>query len=144
MTVPLAQLDTTSSVRKRAQYEAFEFTIHERSVLVRNASYADPENHEYRVTISEGLPASCECPADAKYEGACKHRVAVAIRRPILDAVAHQQLVADGGPQTKPNATDDPETGQKPKEQDCNCADLGDGFPCWECYRNGRRELPND
>ncbi|WP_227356274.1 hypothetical protein [Haladaptatus salinisoli] len=34
------------------------------------------------------------------------------------------------------NRTDD-----EPPEN-CDCDDLG-GFPCWECVRTGRKELPN-
>jgi len=97
MSIPLANLQTTSRVIKRAQYEAFEFTIEANGVRVRNASHAKPEEHEYVVTITNGLPSKCECPADAKYDGACKHRVAVAIRKPILDAAIDRQIVADGG-----------------------------------------------
>ncbi|WP_244510103.1 SWIM zinc finger family protein [Halogranum gelatinilyticum] len=63
---------------------------------------------------------ACECPADAKYSSACKHRVAVAIRTQFLDAAA-TQVVADGGTVV----SDD--TGES---DECDCADLGDGFPC--------------
>ncbi|AZH24780.1 SWIM zinc finger family protein [Haloplanus aerogenes] len=83
---PLTQLDVSTRVLKRAQYEAFEFTLEPDGVRVRNGSYADPENHEYLVRVADGLPISCTCPADARFAGACKHRLAVAIRRPILTA----------------------------------------------------------
>ncbi|WP_132061009.1 SWIM zinc finger family protein [Halorussus amylolyticus] len=85
----LARLETTSRVRKRAQYEAFEFELQDDDVRVRNRSHANPEDHEYIVRIEDDLPTACTCPADVKYSGACKHRVAVAIRQPILDAVRH-------------------------------------------------------
>lgn len=147
-TPALARLETTSRVRKRAQYEAFEFTVHDDGVTVRNGSYADPENHEYLVTVTDGLPTECECPANAKWDGACKHRVAVAIRRPILDAVTLQQnqkgesnLLTDGGPQTKAPVTDE-QTESESDEDECGCADLSGDFPCWECYRAGRRDFP--
>jgi len=97
MTTPLARLETTSRVRKRAQYEALEFELRDGDVRVRNGSYADPENHEYTVRVEDDLPTACTCPADAKYSGACKHRVAVALRRPILGAIRHHQLLTDGG-----------------------------------------------
>ncbi len=42
MTTPLANLETTSRVRKRAQYEALEFELQNGDVRVRNGSYADP------------------------------------------------------------------------------------------------------
>lgn len=25
----------------------------------------------------------------------------------------------------------------------CDCADLSDGFPCWPCIRDGKRDLPD-
>ncbi len=167
MSSPLRQLETTSRVIKRAQYEAFEFTIAVDGVLVRNASYANPDEHEYVVTIEDELPTECECPADANYDGACKHRVAVAIRRPILDVAVDQQLAADGGPSL---SRDQPERADPRKERaletpsegsvaestqateheeddvDENCSEcekLSGEFPCWECVRTGRRCVPD-
>ena len=147
MTTPLARLKTTSRVRKRAQYEALEFELWNGDVRVRNESYADPENHEYTVRIEDDLPTACTCPADGKYSGACKHRVAVALRQPILDAVRHQQFLTDGGEtvQTLSHSHDNEgnsEEQAETDEPDCDCADLSSDFPCWECYRTGRRDLP--
>lgn len=170
MTAPLAELDTSKRVLKRAQYEAFEFTIVKDGVLVRNGSHADPENHEYLVTVDGSLPDSCECPAHAKYDGACKHRVAVAIRTPILDAAVHQQLAADGGTPTKSyqktsetaasshsSESTAVQSGRRERdsaenesghdyqdnkgENECSCDGLPDKLPCWECVRSGRRAL---
>ncbi|WEL28023.1 SWIM zinc finger family protein [Haloferax volcanii] len=137
----LARLDPTKRVLKRAQYEAFEFSLFGGDVLVRNVSHADPENHEYNVRIVDGVPTDCECPADKSYSGPCKHRVAVAIRRPILDAVEQMQMVADGGVVTK----EQPETGVEDDEapDNCDCEMLDGDFPCWACVDSGRRELPN-
>lgn len=87
----LERLDPSSTVLKRAQYEAFSFTLYEGDVLVRNESHAEPMNHEYRVTVQDGVPATCECPADRYHSGPCKHRVAVAIRTPVLDAAVMMQ-----------------------------------------------------
>ncbi|WP_256392037.1 SWIM zinc finger family protein [Natronoarchaeum rubrum] len=150
MTTPaLARLETTNRVRKRAQYEAFEFSVDQEGVLIRNGSYADPENHEYLVTVTDGLPTDCECPANANYDGACKHRVAVAIRRPVLDALEnlrqtqkpHSALLTDGGSQA--DTADGGEQGEdNAADPACDCAALPEGFPCWECVRTGRRELP--
>jgi len=47
------------------------------------------------VTIKDGLPHSCPCPADEHYQGACKHRVAVAIRTPILEAARNAQRIRE-------------------------------------------------
>jgi len=158
MSVPLANLQTTSRVIKRAQYEAFEFTIEATGVRVRNASHAKPADHEYVVTITNGLPSACECPADANYDGACKHRVAVAIRKPILDAAIDRQIVADGGTpvstdEEDSDTLDDPSSrgssgagasSDNPEDTEtnadsCECAGLPEGFPCWECVRTGRQ-----
>ncbi|SNZ15321.1 SWIM zinc finger [Natronoarchaeum philippinense] len=160
MNSPFAHLETTSRVIKRAQYEAFEFTIGVDGVVVRNASHANPDEHEYVVTVEDGLPTECNCPADANYDGACKHRVAVAIRRPILDAAVDRQVAADGGtPISTADDSDDtinaPETPSTKELDDstvaddvedaepdaCDCDELPDGFPCWECVRTGRRVL---
>jgi len=98
---PLNKLEFTSRVAKRAQYEAFEFTLVADGIKVRNGSHANPEEHEYLVRIDNGVPVSCSRPADEHYEGACKHRVAVAIRRPLVDAIATgkdpKPVVADAG-----------------------------------------------
>ncbi|SFR97104.1 SWIM zinc finger [Halomicrobium zhouii] len=142
---PLDELSVSNRVRKRAQYEAFEFELLDSDVRVRNASHAVPADHEYLVTIEDGLPVDCTCPADANYEHACKHRVAVAIRRSVLDFANDVQLLADGGTR--------PQRGESPLEEsrlddigepaDCDCDALPDDFPCWECVRTGRRPMPN-
>jgi len=49
------------------------------------------------------------------------------------------QLVADGGLTVKKaplKPEDDSEL------QECDCQYLNDDFPCWECVKTGRRELP--
>ncbi|MFC6727068.1 SWIM zinc finger family protein [Natronoarchaeum mannanilyticum] len=133
----LDDLSFTSKVAKRAQYEAFEFVIVPDGVRVRNCSHEKPAEHEYTVTVRDGRPTCCECPADQRFDGACKHRVAVAIRRPIVEAATTSQVRADGGTVQKdgesPADTDQPD--------DCECASLPNGFPCWECVRTGRRSL---
>ena len=139
--------DVPTRILKRAQYEAFAFEYVEGDVRVRNESYADPENHEYLVEIEDGLPVSCPCPADKHYDNACKHRVAVAMRRPILDFANEAKLVADGGSTTRErrSATSSlDELGGERRDteddlEDCDCDDLHDAFPCWECYRIGRQ-----
>ncbi|WP_435361593.1 SWIM zinc finger family protein [Haloarchaeobius sp. DFWS5] len=137
-TNPLRKLQYLTRVGKRAQYEAFEFELVADGVRVRNGSHANPEDHEYLVTVRDGVPSSCTCPADEHYEGACKHRVAVAIHRPVLDAVIEQQLVADGG-KAKPVPDEVGDSHDTEESCDCDCDDLRDGFPCWTCYRDAKR-----
>jgi len=136
---PLSKLSFSKRVAKRAQYEAFEFAIVPEGVRVRNGSHANPEEHEYLVTIVEGIPQTCTCPANARFEGACKHRVAVAIRAPIMDA-ANRQVVADGGVETSSRRPDH-QQGQSADEDD-ECEECLEEFPCWECVRTGVRALP--
>ncbi|WP_277552357.1 SWIM zinc finger family protein [Halobaculum limi] len=150
----LRELAPATRVLKRATYEAFEFDVVANGVRIRNASYANPAAHEYIVSLAGGIPATCSCPADANFDGPCKHRVAVAIRGPVL-AAAQQRVarpvVADGGEKTVAG-TDADEQSTNPSDgarehsasdepTDCACADL-DGFPCWPCVNAGRRELP--
>ncbi|MCU4802734.1 SWIM zinc finger domain-containing protein [Halobacteria archaeon HArc-gm2] len=141
---PLDELSVSNRVLKRAQYEAFEFELLDTDVRVRNASHAVPTDHEYVVTIEDEFPVECTCPADANYENACKHRVAVAIRRPVLDFANDVQLLADGG--TRPQYDDTRQADTQPDESeesdDCECDFLPDDFPCWECVRTGNQPMP--
>lgn len=113
-----------SRVVKRAQYEAFEFELTAPGIVtVRNWSYADPENHEYRINVEDGIPVSCECPADVHQDGPCKHRVAIAIREPVLTAATdYEQPVTDGG---------------QPRPDDCACWSTDQGLPCFQCFNAG-------
>ncbi|WP_306061847.1 SWIM zinc finger family protein [Natronococcus wangiae] len=43
--------------------------------------------------MEDGLPHSCTCSADEHHQGACKHRVAVAIRTPVLEAARTAQRI---------------------------------------------------
>ncbi|MFC7138479.1 SWIM zinc finger family protein [Halosimplex aquaticum] len=149
---PLEQLDFPTRAAKRAQYEAFEFVLTTEGILVRNCSHPDPSEHEYLVAIEGGLPTECECPADEHYESACKHRVAVAIRRPLLDAMApaSQPIVADGGRVESSTTLSDFEevTDRRGGTDDSDesgedCDECIGEFPCWECVLFGRKELPD-
>lgn len=109
-------------------------------MLVRNNSHAVPSEHEYVVALSDGVPSACECPADERFDGACKHRVAVAIREPVLDAAIAEQVAADGGivgDAIDHAGTENQEIGAVAEETTdsdsaaCSeCAALPDDFPC--------------
>lgn len=47
----IGNLKPTNRALKRAHYEAFEFSLLDGDVHVRNESHLDPSNHEYRVTV---------------------------------------------------------------------------------------------
>ena len=64
----LSQLTFTKRVAQRARYEALEFTVGIGGVRVRNASHANPVDHEYLVLVRDGVPVACECPADEQYD----------------------------------------------------------------------------
>lgn len=120
---------------KRAQFEALEFNLEAPGMVrVINGSHADPEDHTYRVNVETGVPVACECPAFEYGESPCKHMVAVAIRRPIMEA-ADTSVLADGGTLS----TSDPhgltrEDGCPNGQEGC-CGPDGDDLPCFECYR---------
>ncbi|WP_435349216.1 SWIM zinc finger family protein [Haloarchaeobius sp. HRN-SO-5] len=103
---------------------------------MRNCSHADPAAHEYLVRVVDGIPSSCTCPADDRFAGACKHRVAVAIRRPVLGAALAKSVATDGGV-----APTDPVETEADDSSDCDCDDLPEGVPCWPCYRRGAKEF---
>ncbi|WP_224338153.1 SWIM zinc finger family protein [Haloprofundus halobius] len=100
-----------------------------------NTARTNPDEHEYTVEVSDGIPAFCTCPADRKYSGACKHRVAVAIRRPVLEA-AMNRVATDGGSVEK--HTKDTES---KRPDDCECFPSDAELPCWSCVESGRRSL---
>lgn len=138
-THPLARLTFTNRVRKRAEYEAFEFALAPGGVRVTNASHADPSEHEYLVRVEGGFPEACTCPADANFEGACKHRVAVAIRRSVLDPAIEQSVATDGGV-----ASGDPHDVERDDDSECDCEALPQGVPCWACYRDDKRTFETE
>ena len=129
-------LDADEQVQKRAQWEAFEFTVlGDGDVEVVNDSHGDADNHTYTVHVEGGIPSDCTCPAWEYQPGACKHMVAVAIRESVLDAASREQPVrADGGVTLAEFTTGDTD------EDGCWCDDHD--FPCFDCYNEGRRDLP--
>ena len=133
----LSQLEYTNRTLKRAQYEAFQFSLINEKICVRNESHAEPEQHEYLVTVEDGIPISCECPADAHYDGACKHRIAVAIRAPVLKASTHVQAIADGSLVIEHTDENDDDEAVA-----CDCIEHPGKYPCWECVESGRVEYP--
>ncbi|WP_256301790.1 SWIM zinc finger family protein [Haloarchaeobius salinus] len=85
------------------------------------------------IRVVDGVPTSCTCPADEHYDDACKHRVAVAIRGAVLNAAVDATVATDGGSVVSMSE----KTGTE-GDQECECAKLPDGVPCWPCYRDGK------
>ena len=147
------QLNFGRKTAKRVAWEAWEFTVvGPHQVRVTNASYGFlKDEHAYVVGVKERdgqpVPAECECPADLyREEYDCKHKVALAAEGglPVLKAA-----LAFETPATPPDdpivtvkdklTTDGGVPGKGNLEPNCDCQDR---FPCWECYRTKRRELP--
>jgi len=136
----LEVLDADEQVQKRAQWEAFEFTVlGDGGVEVVNGSHADADDHTYTVHVVGDIPSDCTCPAWEFQPGACKHMVAVAIRDPVLDAATDAPTArTDGGTAVDVATETDTDTdGDRP--DDCDCGDWNHGLdlPCWPCYRDG-------
>jgi len=131
----LELLEFEEEIAKRASWEAFEFTLlGDGDVEVVNGSHDEPEDHTYIVHVEGGIPSDCTCPAFEYQEGACKHMVAVAIREPVLEAAtAEPAMKADGG-LVEAEETDESD------EEECWCEDHD--MPCFECFLEGRRGLP--
>ncbi|MFC7070515.1 SWIM zinc finger family protein [Halobaculum lipolyticum] len=142
----LTKLEVSPGPRRRAQIEPFTFSLVAEGVRVTNHRYEEPSNHSYVVTVTDGVPVTCECPADAHFNVTCKHRLAVAIRTPVLQA-ATKKALADGGTQpANPGEEDhnrgehlDEASGERPEW--CECDGLEDGFPCFECVERGHKDL---
>jgi hypothetical protein len=134
----LEVLDADEQVEKRAQWEAFEFALlGDGDVEVTNGSHEDADDHTYTVHVEGGIPSDCTCPAFEYQPGACKHMVATAIREPVIEAVTEDQPVrADGGVTLASFADEEDD------EDGCWCDDHS--MPCFDCYNEGRRDLPGE
>ena len=104
----------TEKTLKRARWEHLRLAAcpGARHVNVTNYSYgvqaARSGEHTYTVSIGpDGLPTECTCPDDEYQPGPCKHAVAVAADRAVLDEAMHggsdpstdanQAIATDGG-----------------------------------------------
>ena len=161
------QLNYGAKTAKRVGWEAWEFSIEGPHLIrVTNASYGfEKADHSYLIGVEERdglcIPSECECPAD-KYneEYACKHRVACAtIGGPVVLQAAvecptpthdtegtdsttlDERLRADGGVTAETNLDDNSGLIAADSEE-CDCAELSDDFPCFDCYLAGEKELP--
>jgi len=83
-TTLLDSLEPTNRVLKRAQYEAFEFFFFSMEMSAFATKVIKIQRIMNTASLVDGVPETCECPADTVSDGACKHRVAVAIRPKIL------------------------------------------------------------
>lgn len=86
--IALADLEVGETTGKRATHENMQLTPGDGHVTVRNESHADGDEHEYRVTVVDGTPTSCTCPAYEYHCGpdeACKHMTRVAVSPTVLE-----------------------------------------------------------
>ncbi|MCU4799616.1 SWIM zinc finger family protein [Halobacteria archaeon HArc-gm2] len=165
--IAVDHLNFGAKTSKRVGWEAWEFSVEApHLVRVTNAAYGfEKDDHSYLVGIEDrdGLlvPSECECKADQyNEEYDCKHKVALAtIGGPVVLQAAvdcptpgvdatetpsqslEEPLRTDGG-----TATEVISGGPNPlyaeEHRECDCRDLADDFPCWNCVRDGERELP--
>ena len=147
----VSYLNYGAKTAKRGSWEDWEFTvIGPHLIEVTNASYGYLKaDHSYTVGVEVrdgvAVPAECECPADQFTENYdCKHKVAL--------ATVGGPTVLNAALDFEPPARDDPERTTTTETvadklradggrfgEKCDCtAD----FPCWDCYRTGRRALP--
>ena len=142
-------LEFDASTRKRAQFETFDFELEAPGlVTVRNESHENADEHSYRVNVENSIPAACECPSDTYHKGACKHRIAVAIREPVLEAASEYEraeageVMTDGGTAVDRSAGGEHGCEASERPADCDCLPTFEDLPCWPCYREEFR-TPN-
>jgi len=155
------ELNFGAKTAKRVGWEAWEFTVESPHLIrVTNVSYGfEKDDHSYLVGVEDrdGLlvPAECECPAD-KYneEYDCKHKVSLAtVGGPVVLQAAvdcptpsvdterttsktlKEQSRTDGGTIIE-EASDSSRPLNEEEHRECDCDDLPDTFPCWNCVSN--------
>jgi len=147
---PLAALTFSTRVAKRAQYERFDIRPVGGGFQIRNESHANPADHEYLVEMDGSVPRACTCPADERFDGAYKHRVAIAIRRPEGNQTQRSsrnrtRLRGDGGSSIDTDIEDrasSDDTNRPTSDSDSvECEECLPEFPCWDCYRGGRQRF---
>jgi len=135
----LETLDVADRFLKRAQFEAFAFEVTDAGVRVTNHSHETPSEHQYLVEVADGASVACSCPADERFDPACKHRLAVAIREPVMMAAARKTTTAaDGESATMCDTAAD--TNSPVSQPDCDCDEWGGELPCFDCYCAAREE----
>ena len=161
------ELTFSAKTSKRVGWEAWEFKIiGPHQVEVTNASWGfQKADHSYIVGVEKRdcgpLPAECGCKADRyNEEYDCKHKVALAtVAGPVVLQAAIEcptptvntegtttqtlkdKLKTDGGTATEGTNEDTPPLNEA-KQEEYDCDDLRENFPCWSCVRRGKRELP--
>ena len=117
---------------KRARWEHLRLAAcpGARHVNITNYSHgvqaARSGEHTYTVSIAQdGLPTGCTCPADKYQPGPCKHAVACAADREVLDEAMHDgSAPSTDADANQPVATDGGVT-------------VGDPETCEQCGREG-------
>lgn len=146
-TKAISELQYSDKAAKRAQNEEMEFDVPTAGVVVvTNVSH----DSAHSVNVEDGVPVGCSCKADQYHQGACKHRVAVAINAPVLEAASasrsdgtEKRALADGGTvvsETKPPESD-VETTHADGCENPECEGLASdadrpllSFECWEVW----------
>lgn len=120
-----------------------------RKVRLTNESYGfEKDEHRYVVTVEESdgviVPVECECPADQYNEDYdCKHKVALAtIGSPVVLGAAMDYKSDESKPPVREDGgvIEVDQGTEQDTDEECSCEELTDDFPCWPCYRDGRRD----
>ncbi|WP_227377848.1 SWIM zinc finger family protein [Haladaptatus halobius] len=135
-TKPSPGLEADETAQKRAQWEQFWFPVEAPEMVdVTNESHDTPTDHQYVVTLDDvsGDVMACTCPHHVHRSAFYKHMAAV-------------ETATDDGTLTAFPSEEDENTDETDEDDaepaECDCDSLN-GFPCWECVRTGRTELPN-
>lgn len=139
----LSELEYSEKTEERAQTEGMEFDVPMPGVVVvTNVSH----DSAHSVNVTDGAPESCSCKADQFGSGACKHRVACAIRSPVLAAASRgsgveKAVATDGGqlllqPEAEEENADAVAGCPHGNGEFCEGADADVERPelCWSCW----------
>jgi len=157
----------STTTLKRAKWEAFEFTVCSNGIVnVMNVSYGrDTVGHTYSVRLDDGVPIACSCPYYEHRDTSCKHMVAVATTEVVRVAATaaagniirtdNRKVMTDGGrkqstftgawhPQQVTLSSTEVNDLDTVSAEKCVCDGVPADFPCWPCYRDGRKNLPDN
>lgn len=141
-------LDADETTEKRAKWESFAFVLPTAGkVNVANHSYGDDEakEHTYTVTVDEGGPIECTCPAFEYHCApgeACKHMVAVTETEPVLAAALELVTEDDDEPEIRTDGGIVEAEPESVRPEECTCLARMEDLACWPCFREGF-ETPN-
>ena len=125
-TAPNTKSESVSRRAKRAQWEAFEFSVCDNGIVnvCNNSHGADATGHTYSVdVIGDRVDNICSCPSAKYQEGRCKHEIAVRGNDVVMTALT----ASDGGQEACANG-----------QVGC-CGPEGDDLECFDCRLDSKQ-----